>query len=107
MDPRMLRRNFLRGLFRGCAWCGQSCQPSSDSLSRSAWWSVCAKAGRYRVDLFRVCIRPDDWLRRFRAQVSAHTRAGGVIGLCGVLLTALLAAIAVKALTEATEDRER
>jgi Na+-transporting NADH:ubiquinone oxidoreductase subunit NqrD len=30
-----------------------------------------------------------------------------VIGLCGVLLTALLAAIAVKALTEATEDRER
>ena len=30
-----------------------------------------------------------------------------VIGLCGVLVTALMAAIAVKALTEATEDRER
>ena len=29
------------------------------------------------------------------------------IGVCGVLLTALLAAIAVRALTEATEDRER
>ena len=30
-----------------------------------------------------------------------------VIGLCGVLVTALIAAIAVKALTAATEDRER
>jgi len=29
------------------------------------------------------------------------------IGVCGVLLTALLAAIAVKALTGAIEDRER
>jgi FtsH-binding integral membrane protein len=30
-----------------------------------------------------------------------------LIGVCGVLLTALLAAVAVKALTEATEERER
>jgi hypothetical protein len=30
-----------------------------------------------------------------------------VIGLCGFLLTALLAAVAVKALTEATEDSEK
>jgi Na+-transporting NADH:ubiquinone oxidoreductase subunit NqrD len=30
-----------------------------------------------------------------------------VIGLCGVLVTAILAAVAVKALTEATEKRER
>jgi hypothetical protein len=30
-----------------------------------------------------------------------------VIGICGVLLTALLAAIAVRALAEATEDREK
>jgi len=29
-----------------------------------------------------------------------------VIGLCGVLVTAILAAVAVKALTEATEKRE-
>ena len=29
------------------------------------------------------------------------------IGVCGVLLTALLAAVAVKALSAATEDRER
>jgi uncharacterized membrane protein YuzA (DUF378 family) len=30
-----------------------------------------------------------------------------LIGVCGVLVTALLAAIAVKALTAATEDGER
>ena len=30
-----------------------------------------------------------------------------VIGLCGVLVTAILAAVAVRALTEATEKRER
>jgi hypothetical protein len=30
-----------------------------------------------------------------------------VIGLCGVLLTALIAAVAVKALTEANEDRKK
>ena len=36
------------------------------------------------------------------------TRALAVgIGVCGILLTALLAAVAVKALTAATEERER
>ncbi len=30
-----------------------------------------------------------------------------IIGLCGLLMTALLAGIAVKALTESTEDREQ
>ena len=36
------------------------------------------------------------------------TRALAIgIGVCGVLLTALLAAVAVKALTGATEERER
>ncbi|MET0661060.1 MAG: potassium channel family protein [Steroidobacteraceae bacterium] len=30
-----------------------------------------------------------------------------LIGLCGLLLTALLASVAVKALTEMSEDRER
>ena len=42
------------------------------------------------------------------APTSLLTRALAIlIGVCGVLMTALLAAIAVKALTAATEVRER
>jgi Ion channel len=42
------------------------------------------------------------------APTSLLTRALSIaIGVCGVLLTALLAAVAVKALTAATDNRER
>ncbi len=106
MDRRMLRRNFLRGLFRGL---------------RVVWPILSALLGLI-VGLGLVVGLREGWSIQesiYFAFVSGLTIGYGdfapkfllsrllavVIGLCGV--TALMAAIAVKALTEATEDRER
>ena len=108
MDPRMLRRNFLRWLFGGF---------------RMVWPILSALLGLI-VGLGLVVGLREGWSIQesiYFAFVSGLTIGYGdfapkfllsrllavVIGLCGVLVTALMAAIAVKALTEATEDRER
>jgi Ion channel len=108
MNPRILRRNFLRGLFRGL---------------RVVWPILSVLLGLI-VALGLVVGLVEDWSIQesiYFAFVSGLTIGYGdlapkflltrvlavVIGLCGVLLTALMAAIAVKALTEATENRER
>ena len=108
MDSRMLRRKFLRGLFRGL---------------RLVWPILSALLGLIVALGFVVGLR-EGWSIQesiYFAFVSGLTIGYGdfapkflltrvlavVRGLCGVLLTALMAAIAVKALTEATEARER
>jgi Na+-translocating ferredoxin:NAD+ oxidoreductase RnfE subunit len=104
----MLRRKFLRGLLDGL---------------RVVWPILSALIGLI-VALGVVVGLREDWSIQesiYFAFVSGLTIGYGdfapkflltrvmavVIGLCGVLVTALMAAIAVKALTEATEDRER
>jgi len=108
MDRRRLRRNFLKGLFRGV---------------RVVWPILSALIGLI-VALGLVAGLREGWSIQesiYFAFVSGLTIGYGdfapkfllsrvlavVIGLCGVLVTALVAAIAVKALTEATGDRER
>jgi Na+-transporting NADH:ubiquinone oxidoreductase subunit NqrD len=104
----MLRRNFLSGLFRGF---------------RVVWPILSVLVGLI-VALGLVVGLREGWSIQesiYFAFVSGLTIGYGdlapkflltrvlaiVIGLCGVLLTALMAAVAVKALSEATEDRER
>ena len=108
MDPRTLRRNFLKGLFRGL---------------RVVWPILSALLGLI-VALGLVVGLREGWSIQesvYFAFVSGLTIGYGdfspkfllsrvlavIIGVCGVLVTALIAAIAVKALTEATEDRGR
>ena len=108
MNPRMLRRNFLSGLLRGF---------------RVVWPILSVLLGLI-VALGLVVGLREGWSIQesiYFAFVSGLTIGYGdlapkflltrvlavVIGLCGVLLTALMAAVAVKALSEATEDRER
>ena len=108
MDPRMLRRKFLRGLLSGL---------------RVVWPILSALLGLI-VALGVVVGLREGWSIQesiYFAFVSGLTIGYGdfapkflfsrvlavLIGLCGVLLTALLAAIAVRALTDAADDRER
>jgi hypothetical protein len=108
MNAHLLRRNFLRGLWRGL---------------RVVWPILSGLVGLI-VALGLVIGVREGWSIQesvYFAFVSGLTIGYGdlapkflltrvlavVIGLCGVLLTALIAAIAVKALTEATEEREK
>lgn len=108
MNPRMLRRNFLSGLLRGfrVVW------PILSALlglivalglvvGLREGWSV--QESIYFAFVTGLTIGYGDLAPKFLL-----TRVLAVlIGLCGVLLTALVAAIAVEALSEATEDRAR
>jgi uncharacterized membrane protein len=108
MNPRILRRNFLSGLFRGLrvVW------PILSGLlglivalgllvGLREGWSI--QEGIYFAFVSGLTIGYGDFAPKF-----LFSRVLAVlIGVCGVLLTALLAAIAVKALTDATEERER
>ena len=108
MDPRALRRNFLTGLSTGL---------------RVVWPILSVLLG-LMVALGLVIGLREGWSVQdsiYFAFVSGLTIGYGdlaptflltrvlaiLIGVCGVLLTALLAAIAVRALTEATEDRKK
>jgi hypothetical protein len=108
MNPRALRRNFLSGLF---------------TELRVVWPILSALLG-LMIALGLVIGLREGWSIQesiyfafisgltigYGDLVPKHllTRALAIgIGVCGVLLTALLAAIAVKALPGATEDREK
>jgi len=108
MGARTLRRQFLRGLHTGLrvVW------PILSGLlvliialgvvvGLREGWSI--HESIYFAFVTGLTIGYGDF-----APKSLLTRALSIaIGVCGVLLTALLAAVAVKALTGATEDRER
>ena len=107
MDSRMLRRNFARGLLTGLrvVW------PILSILlvliialglvvGLVEGWSV--HESIYFAFVSGLTIGYGDL-----APKSLLTRVLAIlIGVCGVLLTALVAAIAVKALTAATDDGE-
>jgi hypothetical protein len=107
MDSRTLRRNFLAGLLTGLrvVW------PILSALlvlivalgliiGLIEGWSV--HESIYFAFVSGLTIGYGDL-----APKSLLTRALAIfIGICGVLLTALVAAIAVKALTAATDDGE-
>ena len=107
MDPRALRRSFLGGLYSGL---------------RIVWPVVSILVGLIAA-LGLVTRLLEGWSMQesiYFAFVSGLTIGYGdfapkflltrvlaiAIGGCGVLLTAVVAAVAVKALTAATEDRE-
>jgi len=107
MDARTLRKQFTAGLFTGL---------------RVVWPILSALLGLI-VGLGLVIGVIEGWSIHesiYFAFVSGLTIGYGdlapktlgtrvlaiVIGICGVLLTALVAAVAVKALTAATDDRE-
>jgi Na+-transporting NADH:ubiquinone oxidoreductase subunit NqrD len=108
MDSRTLRRNFVSGLLYGLrvVW------PILSVLlgliialglvvGRLEGWSV--QESIYFAFVSGLTIGYGDL-----APTSLLTRALAIlIGVCGVLVTALLAAIAVKALTAATDAGER
>ena len=108
MDPRALRRNFLAGL----------------SAELRVVWPILSGLLALMVALGLVIGVREGWSVQesiYFAFVSGLTIGYGdlapkflltralaiLIGACGVLLTALLAAVAVRALPEATEDREK
>ncbi len=108
MDPRTLRRNFAAGLLTGL----------------QVVWPILSVLLGLIVALGLVIGRIEGWSVHesiYFAFVSGLTIGYGdlapkslltrllaiLIGICGVLLTALIAAIAVKALTAATDDAER
>lgn len=107
MDSRALRRDFLSGLYTGV---------------RVVWPILSVLLG-LMIALGLVIGLREGWSVQdsiYFAFVSGLTIGYGdlapkflltrvlaiLIGVCGVLLTALLAAIAVRALTAATEDRK-
>ena len=107
MDSRVLRRRFLAGLLAGIrvVW------PILSGIilvivvlglivgSREGWP---ARDSIYFAFVTGLTIGYGDLVPKFLlARVLAM-----VIGMCGILLTALLAAVAVKALTEVTEGRK-
>jgi Na+-transporting NADH:ubiquinone oxidoreductase subunit NqrD len=108
MDPRTLRRKFLGGLLTGLrvVW------PILSVLlgliialglvvGLLEGWSV--HESIYFAFVSGLTIGYGDF-----APKSLLSRALAIaIGLCGVLVTALIAAVAVKALVDATEDREK
>jgi len=108
MDPRSLRRIFVAGLLTGL----------------QVVWPILSVLLALIVALGLVIGAIEGWSVHesiYFALVSGLTIGYGdfapkslltrllaiVIGICGVLFTALVAAIAVKALTAATEDGER
>ena len=108
MDPRALRRNFLAGLY---------------GELRVVWPILSVLLG-LMIALGLVIGLREGWSVQdsiYFAFVSGLTIGYGdlapkflftrvlaiLIGVCGVLLTALLAAIAVRALADATEDRKK
>lgn len=108
MDPRTLRRYFLSGLFRGLrvVWPILSVLLGlivalGLVIGLREGWSM--PEAIYFAFVSGLTIGYGDLAPKF---LLSRVLAVG-IGLCGVLLTALIAAIAVKALTEATEERER
>jgi hypothetical protein len=108
MDSRALRRSFLRGLVTGLrvVW------PILSSLlglimalglvvGLLEGWSI--QEAIYFAFVSGLTIGYGDFAPKFLL-----TRALAiVIGACGVVVTALIAAIAVKALTAATDDHDR
>jgi hypothetical protein len=108
MDTRISRRKFLRGLFRGLGvvWPILSALVAlvvalGLVIGLREGWSI--QESIYFAFVTSLTIGYGDFAPKFLL-----TRVLAVIiGLCGVLLTALLAAIAVRALTETTDDREQ
>ena len=108
MDSRRLRRSFLAGLYLGLrvVWPVLSILIGLIAalgvvIGLLEGWSI--QESIYFAFVSGLTIGYGDF-----APKSMLTRALAlVIGGCGVLLTAVVAAIAVKALTTATEDRER
>jgi hypothetical protein len=108
MDPRALRQKFLAGLYAELrvVW------PILSGLLGSMialglviglreGWSV--QESVYFAFVSGLTIGYGDFTPRFLL-----TRVLAIfIGVCGILLTALLAAIAVRALAEATEARKK
>ena len=105
---RALRRHFLSGLFTGLSvvWPILSVLLGlmvalGLLIGLREGWSI--QEAIYFAFVTGLTIGYGDLVPKFPL-----TRALAIgIGVCGVLLTALLAAVAVKALTGATEDRER
>ena len=108
MDTRISRRKFLRGLFRGL---GVVWPILSILLLLIAGlglivgiregWSI--QESQYFAFVTGLTIGYGDFAPK---SLLGRVLAIG-IGLCGLLLTALLAAIAVKALTATTEEKEK
>ena len=107
MDPRALRQSFLTGLY----------------AELRVVWPILSVLLGFMVALGLVIGLREGWSVQdsiYFAFVSGLTIGYGdlapkfllgrvlaiLIGVCGVLLTALLAAVAVRSLPEATEDRE-
>jgi len=108
MDPRTLRKQFTAGLFTGLR----------------VVWPILSALLVLIVGLGLVIGVIEGWSIHesiYFAFISGLTIGYGdlapktfvtrvlaiLIGICGVLLTALVAAVAVKALTAATDERER
>jgi Na+-translocating ferredoxin:NAD+ oxidoreductase RnfE subunit len=108
MDPRALRRKFLTGLYAGLrvVWPILSILLGliialGLVIGLREGWSV--QDSIYFAFVSGLTIGYGDLAPKFLL-----TRVLAIlIGVCGVLLTALLAAIAVRALTEATEDHKK
>ena len=108
MDSRFLRRHFLRGLLDGL---GVVWPILSGLLILIAGlglvvgfregWSI--QESEYFAFVTGLTIGYGDFAPK---SLLGRMLAIG-IGLCGVLLTALLAAVAVKALTATTEEKEK
>jgi hypothetical protein len=107
MDPRALRRSFLGGLYHGLriVWPVLSILLALIAAlglvtGLLEGWSI--QESIYFAFVSGLTIGYGDF-----APKSLLTRVLAIaIGACGVLLTAVVAAVAVKALTAATEDRE-
>ena len=106
--PRALRRSFLGGLSRGLriVWPVLSILLALIALlglvtGLLEGWSI--QESLYFAFVSGLTIGYGDF-----APKSLLTRVLAIlIGVCGVLLTAVVAAVAVKALTAAAEERER
>jgi Ion channel len=107
VNPRAMRRTFIHGLFTGLrvVWPVLSALLAAMVvlglvIGLIEGWSV--QESIYFAFISGLTIGYGDL-----APKSLLTRALAIfIGVCGVLLTALLAAIAVKALTSAHDDRD-
>jgi hypothetical protein len=108
MDPSAIRRKFLRGLFAELrvVWPILSVLLAlmvglGLTIGWREGWSI--EEAVFFTFVSGLTIGYGDLVPRFPL-----TRALAIaIGLCGVLLTALLAAVAVQALASATGDREK
>jgi hypothetical protein len=108
MNPRALRRNFLGGLYTGLriVWPVLSILLALIAAlglvtGLLEGWSI--QESIYFAFVSGLTIGYGDF-----APKSLLTRVLAIaIGACGILLTAVLAAVAVKALTAATEEREK